>query len=294
MVSPAKLSIYSYTSYREFLRDFFQRHVLDRGLSWRYASKKSGIKSPNYFQQVIIGHRNLTLDAARKFSQGFGLNQWERRYLTALVRLEKVANTDAADKELAEMRRLVVAHGVEEVKNDSMSSHWLHGVVWALAATNGFVLTAENVQGRIGGIATVVEIKASIDFLKLAGLLHESEEPGVYQQSAVKFSPTNDVRRIDLQRNHLRFLDLAKLRLHDPLDQREYQGLSIPKARFKEVKDRVRKFVQGLAEELSHHTDADMVLRLQCCAFWVTREKLPDEANETSDDHADTEIGLAK
>jgi hypothetical protein len=66
---------------------------------------------------------------------------------------------------------------------------------------------------------------------------------------------------------------MAKHRLGGELAEREFQGLTIAVSRDKIafVKERLRTTMLELATELSGDAAADDVLRVELCAFFVTK-----------------------
>lgn len=274
-MAPRRVSIFSYTSSRDFLRDHVREYIEPKGISYRSVVKRSQIKNPNYLQQILSGDRNLTAESARKLAKGLALDEHEREYFVALVQLERAKGIGATGKILEKMQKLVASKSLDLRSDESIFSNWLHGVVWALAGMPQFSMTVANVQARLGGIASPDDISGSIEFLKSKKYIQKVGDPEIYKQQNVTFAPLNDLRRIEIQRNHLRYLDLAKLRLADRLDEREYQGLtiSVRRDRMDYVKEKLREFIKQVSTDLSHDDAASDVMRIQCCAYWVTRTK---------------------
>ncbi len=274
MTGKDQISIFAYRDYRTFLNDFFEKRLKPKGLSYRSVAKRAKIANPSYLPQILSGKRNLSIDSATKLGKGIGLSSIEVQYLTTLVELERTLRVGEAESVLERLRQISTKKQVEVRYDESIYSSWLHGVTWALAGINGFELTKENVAAKLGGIATPDEIQKSIEFLCASQFLVPTEEGAIFRQKPIAFAPLNDVRRHEIQRNHMRFLDLAKLRVLDPLDDREFQGLtiSVSKSKLGLVKERLREFLLSMQDQLSHDQDAEAVMRIQCCAYWVTRD----------------------
>lgn len=171
------------------------------------------------------------------------------------------------------MRRLAASFHTKKkiVKDESIHANWLYPIVFELASTTAFSEDLEQTARLLRGTCTPDEVKQALDFLLAKGFLKRSLDTGKLIQSDLTFEPFNDVRRIDLQRSHMRFLELAKHRLVDDTDDREYQGLTIgiPQSKIPLVKSRIRDFTASLQSELACDDEADQVLRIQVCAFRI-------------------------
>lgn len=267
-------NIYKYINYRVFLRDLIENKITNKGLSYRYFAKRCGINAPNYFQQIIARKRNISDVTALKIAQGLDLDSKERKYFFAMVRLENAKDGVIKEQILAEMRRMAArSDGVnKKITDPSIHDHWLNSVMFELASTKGFTSDINDAATMLSGVATHAEIRKAFDFLVAKGYLVKSEKTGAFTQRPIVFQPLNDVRRIDLQRSHMRFLELAKHRLIDDIDEREYQGLTIAirKDKLPLIKSKLREFIVSLNEDLSGDSEADQVIRIQLCAFRIT------------------------
>jgi hypothetical protein len=138
-----------------------------------------------------------------------------------------------------------------------------------MAALQDFTLTPANIHKALRGSATPADIEASLEFLLKKKFLKSSRSPGKYIQEAITFQPHDDIRRIDLQRSHMRFLEMAKHKINMDIEDREFQGLTvaIPQDKFGLIKDRLRDFIRSLNEDLTDLGEADRVVRVQLCAF---------------------------
>jgi uncharacterized protein (TIGR02147 family) len=265
-------SIYAFGNYRAYLAAFLDAKKAG-GESFRQVAKACGITSPNYFQQVIARKRNMTVATAVKVAAGFALDERARKYFVALVQFE---HDPGADKEqiLEKLRLYAKEQGRKSVRDVAIHSSWLHGVVWELARTEGFVFTLENVQARLGHIASKKDIEESMAFLKKQKWLVPSDVPGVMKQNEIHFEILDDVRRIDLQRTHLRFLEIAKHRISDDLDDREYRYLTIavPRSKFPVIKQKIRDFHAEIWKELDGASPPETVVHLQICLFKLSTD----------------------
>ncbi len=78
--------ILEYGDYREYLRSYYTYKKREgRGFSFRYFSRRVGLRSPNYLKLVMDGQRNLTAEMAERFTKALDLAGDEATYFVELV-----------------------------------------------------------------------------------------------------------------------------------------------------------------------------------------------------------------
>jgi uncharacterized protein (TIGR02147 family) len=244
---------------------------LAEGRSYRDLAKNCGFKSSNYVQMLLAKKRRLTLEVAKQIAKGLKLTQEKKEFLTLLVKQSTLSGKPLADvqKKLDNMR----AEGRHEsIEDQSLYDAWFHSVIYEMSGLEGFDGNPVVLSSRLGGLVTPSEASASLEFLKAKGWLVESPD-GTYVRKAIHFSAGNKNRSIKMQTMHKRFLEMAIHRLNDDLSHRVYQGMTIaiPWSKFSIVKDMMRNFIDDLEKELTVSDPSDEVVRIQCCAFKITR-----------------------
>lgn len=90
----------AYSDYRELIRDYYlTEKAKGDGFSFRVFSKRAGLRSPNHLKLVMMGERNLSLEAALRCAQAMNLTAEESTHLARLVlggSLPPGADIDAA------------------------------------------------------------------------------------------------------------------------------------------------------------------------------------------------------
>lgn len=243
-------------------------------LSFRAVCRRAGISSPNYLQMVIDGRRRMTPNSAIKIAKGLGLKRLEAKYFQAMVALSRCSNSEEQVKLMEEMTSLVRCaqrSTIDDQVAGEFYSSWLNGVIWEMASLFDFSVTEANVFARLQGLAKSHEISRSIRFLKKHGFLVQDSESERLRQAKIRLSSRNDFHSSYVRANHMKFLHLAQSRLMDPLDEREFQGLTIAVSSNKVplIKDKLRGFIRSLAEELADDPKADQVIRAQLCLFRI-------------------------
>lgn len=263
--------IYDYTDYRAFLRDYFTQHAdQDSGkYSFRAVAQKAGFKSPNYLQKIIGGEKNLTPASALGLAKGLHLSALEQKYFVKLVELQKASATEAKQKILAEMSQILAKTHRSKVKDTSVYSLWTNFIILEMANIPDILITTESVFYLLRGKASRQEIEQSIKYLTERKLLVPGDKPDNYKPRPVDFEAVNDKRMIEIQQNHLRFLDIAKHRTHEALSDSVFQALTIaaPNNKIDYIRKRLSAFLDELNEELTEAGTAETVLQIQCQAF---------------------------
>jgi uncharacterized protein (TIGR02147 family) len=265
-------SVFHYMNYRLFLSDYIRLHYLEKGKSYRAFSKRLDIGSPNYFQQVIASQKNMSVAMAERIVAYLAFPKNAAQYFLTLVRLDGTDDPNKRLRYLESLKFWAAKQTKKSVTDESFHSSWVHQVIWSLAHTRNFSLDPTALQRAIRSSVTLEEIKQSIKFLFGKGYLIVDPDTSQVIPKNVQFETDNDLRRFDLQKNHARFLQIAQLRLNDPLLDREFQGLtiSIPRHGLLDVKTKLREFIQSLNESLGETiADHEIVIRLQMAAFIV-------------------------
>ena len=154
------LSVYGYTDYRAYLKDFYEfRKDSQRGYSYRAFSKAAGFSSPNILKLVMEGSRNISPEATLKFIKGLGLTGQMAEYFSTLVRMNQ--SKSDADKEyyFKILKKLTPQSKRRDLDQDNLTymSHWLFPVIREMVALDDFRDDPYWLSRRIQGKATVVE-----------------------------------------------------------------------------------------------------------------------------------------
>lgn len=255
-------SIYAFTDLRAYLTEVLRHCTEVRGLSVRAVARACGIKSPGYLTEVAAGRRNMTRVSAVKIAAGLGLDKIETEYFETLLELASIKDPLAMDSRLEKMRRIIGKAQQVDIKDPSIHDSWLHAAVFELSKTADYTPEVEAIRNRFRVNARADDIAASLRFLE-----------GKKLPANANFVPINDIRRIDIKKKHLLYLQMAQHRLNDPIDEREFQGLTVAIRceHFAVLKERVRAFIASVNEEFAADADADEVVRVQLAAFKLTR-----------------------
>lgn len=79
-------SIYSYQSYRTYLKDWYEdKKKKPSGFTFEKFATIAGLRSPNYLKLIIAGSRNLTVTNIHQFGMALKMSEQEVVFFEALV-----------------------------------------------------------------------------------------------------------------------------------------------------------------------------------------------------------------
>ena len=255
-----------------------ERRTRSSGLSLRQLSRKAGFGSPSSLSLVINGKRPMTLKAAEKLATALKLRGRRRQYLLILARFnlsKNLAEQNAYRQKLMELKSSV-DESVAEVKTFRFLSQWYYAALYVLVGSKTFSDDFDALAKRLGRGITSKQVAEALQDLIDVGLVKKSKSR--YSQAHPAISTPDDLKKSAMFLYHQKMAELAKEALELPLDEREFNGLtiSIRPDRVAEVKTRVRKFRQDLNEYLSQYDDDGEVFQLNLQLFPLTQTKKDD------------------
>src|SRR4051812_24747415 len=86
-------TLYAYTDYRKYLRDYFQeKKQSNKHFSLKVLAEKSGFKARDYLMRVMRGDRNLSEAGIKKLSEFFRFSEKQAEYFQTLVMFNQAEN----------------------------------------------------------------------------------------------------------------------------------------------------------------------------------------------------------
>jgi uncharacterized protein (TIGR02147 family) len=260
-----KTNVFSYFSYKAFLKDYFAEKAKSRSFSFRSFAMKCGLSSPNHIQQILSSESRISNETLDKLLKGLSLQKEEERYFRRLVEFNQSL----------EGRNLNFKTTAEE--DYFFWSRWYYVVIWELASTRNFRLTAENVVKALGQSINLGEAQSAIDSLISQGYLTSTSEPHVYKQSKpvilASLNAESETDKVIAEEAHRFFIKLSEQMLLAPPSENQFRGLTIAvsEARWNAARQKINLFIEELQTLLANDSDADRVVRLNVNLFTVTK-----------------------
>lgn len=237
--------IYTYTNFREFLRDFYshKKHGV-RGYSFRSFSKAAGFTAPNVLKLVIDGQRGLTADSIEKFITAVGLKGARAEFFRLLVQWNQARTLEEGAIFYQKLQKVIPESQKRLLDPDTMEylSHWLYPVMREMVGLPDFQADPYWIQRRLTGRSQLAEIQKALKFLIDKGFIAQGEDQKWQMTNRVIMS-NDEVRDMAIQQYHKKALSQAEQMLDDlPLTEREYGALifTLPESRIPELKNRLK------------------------------------------------------
>jgi uncharacterized protein (TIGR02147 family) len=134
-------SVYDYTDYRGFLRDYYTAEKARRpAFSYRYFARRAGHTSPNFLKLVIEGKRNLGPESVTAFARALELDAEEAAFFADLVAFDQAKREEVKTKHLARVTaaRNYRKAGRIEGQLFEYLSHWYLPAIRELVARPDF------------------------------------------------------------------------------------------------------------------------------------------------------------
>lgn len=273
------LSVYGYTDYRVYLKDFYEfRKDGQHGYSFRAFSKSAGFTSPNILKLVIEGERNISPEASQKFVKALGLKGQMAEYFSTLVRMNQAKSDTDKEYYFAILQKLTPQANRRDLNAESLKylSHWLFPVIREMVALKEFRDDPYWISRRMVGKASVAEIGQAMQFLLKEGFVEKVE--GKFQSKDNMVLSSDEVRSLAIRNYHRQMLDQAKECLDSlPLEEREFGALTfvLPEAAMAELKYKMKLFRRELhtwAMQVAEEQGGELVVQVSAQMYPHTRK----------------------
>ena len=214
-------SIFDYETVPVFINDMLGwRRKSDPGFSIRTSVEALPNCSAALVTQVAKGARSLTRDRVDAFSHLLKLTPQETKFLDQWVAAIRQQSNQASEV-AAKKRPGSSARKPQRRPQNSIISNWLNVYVKECCKLRDFSSSPTVIQNLLGGIASVEQIKKSLDFLIREGFLRRTLDNSVVQNNL--FSVTSDqIPNHKIRAFHRRALDLVKRNLEIyPVEKRQ-------------------------------------------------------------------------
>ena len=176
-------SLLEYTSYRQYIADYYADRKAKSAFSWQEFAKAAGFTSPVYLKYVSEGRFNLSATAAEHVAESMHLAEYERAFFVELVNFDHAKNDAEKRAAFSAMLSIAEKHKAKVVDAESFRffESWKNPVLRELApAMPGAkpLALAHACRPQI----TAAEVSESLNFLVKADLL-QKDESGNYKQT---------------------------------------------------------------------------------------------------------------
>jgi uncharacterized protein (TIGR02147 family) len=244
-------SIFEYTNYRLFLKDYYEERKEREGFTYRDFSRLAEMNSTSWLLHLIKGTKNLSAGSIGRVAKALDLGKSEREYFELLVPFTQARTNGAKDHYYGRMlglkRKLRIARIGEE--QYEYYAKWYHPVVRSLltkgdfAGPGGSLDYARLARGLIPPVSAR-EARRSVKLLERLGLISRGPD-GKWAQSSPVLSTGEEVASLQVANYHKQVARLAE-GAHDtaPKEARDISALTlgVGEAEFRKIKARIQEF----------------------------------------------------
>ena len=270
--------ILEYTSYRQYIADYYADKKAKSAFTWQEFTRAAGFSSPVHLKYASEGKLNLSDAAALRVAQAMHLAGYEQDYFCEMVKFDN-AKTDAEKKD-AFGKMLSIADSVKAkiIEGDSFRyfESWKNPVLRELApAMPGAkpLALARACRPEI----TAAEVTETLNFLVKAGLLQKDKD-GNYKQTerGVTTGPM-EVTPIAVREMHRQMGEFALEAIEGVAqDKRHFSGLTLGITRdaYEKIVQEIAEFRKRIITIATQDDGMDEVYRLNVQLFPMTNKSI--------------------
>lgn len=271
-------TLFAYTDYRLYLRDWFEEKKLsNKHFSLRMLAERSGFKARDYLLRVMRGDRNLSLDGAEKLSAFFRFSEKQAEYFKSLVQFNQAPNTLEKERSWKRLSEIQKYGAHQKLRHDQFEyySSWYHSALRSLLPVMDCRDDWDEVARMLDPPITAKQARDSVVLLLKLGLL-QREGKGRYTVAQPALSSGDEVASLALAGFHKSTMDLAKRSIdRHPATCRDVSGvtMSISRGGFDRIKSEIRAFRKKIMAIASEDSQEDMVYQLNLHLIPLTKRR---------------------
>jgi uncharacterized protein (TIGR02147 family) len=273
-------SIYEYSNYRLFLKDYYEEQKAENGFTYRDFARLAGMNSTSWLLHLIKGTKNLSADSMVRIAKALKLGKAETEYFEMMVPFTQARTSGVKDHYYQRMlglkRRLKIANISEE--QYEYYSRWYHPVVRSMVSKVDFSGGGGKKAPDFArlGRSLVPPISAreaakSVALLEKLGFI-AADNQGRYTQSQAVISTGDEVSSLNVVNYHKQVSRLAE-EAHDrsAKEERDISALTlgVGEEDFRRIKARIQAFRKEIMEMAQAAETPDRVYQLNFQFFPV-------------------------
>jgi uncharacterized protein (TIGR02147 family) len=203
-------TIFEYTNYREFLRDFFEESKReDPRFTHRYLAERLGLSTPNLIWLVMQGKRNLTPDVGAKLAGFLRFTIRQRRYFEAMVGFLNAKRHEEKNEYFSRMIEVRHALKIKDIAERLYDyyTNWYNPVIRELVTYSDFRGDYKELGKKVSPPVSESEARQSVRLLLKLGMLRK--KAGRYVQTEPLVGTAAEVRSTAVVNYHRTMAQLA-------------------------------------------------------------------------------------
>lgn len=271
------ISIFAYSDYRLFLRDWLQaRKSAGHPITYEALGKAAGFTSKGFLTQILQGKSNLPVRMIGEFAKALGLKKNEREYFDLLARFNQAKRA----RERADLHARILEDFRTEAKALALEQFeyyrkWYYSAVCSLLGYYPFRGDYAALARQLEPAITPAQAKRAIALLERFDLIARGED-GLYRltdRSIATGESSVSHAVIKFQREAM---DLAKAALETfPMAKRSASTLTLglSEAGYKAMEEKLRTLRKDLVNIARSDQGIDRVIQVNLHAFPLSRQR---------------------
>jgi len=246
-----KPSIFSYYSYRIFLKAWFEWKKEDNPhFSHRTFAQKANLPSHNYVMRLVSGERNLSESHLQLIAEGLKLNADETCYFQLLRELERESGSEqktAIFRNLLDIKR---KHHTVLLSGDQLLFYekWYYPLIWEMIVHWEYADDFAKIGKMCIPALSEKEVREAVNLLIFAGLLGKNDD-GTYRQISPTLTTGDEIVAGVVRHYHRQHLIKSSQILDTiPPEQRDVSSVTVPVSQESFLK--MKKVIQDCRKQL--------------------------------------------
>lgn len=276
-------SIYDYSDYRAFLRDYYVAEKARRpAFSYRYFARRAGHTSPNFLKLVIEGKRNLGASSVSAFARALELDVEESSFFSDLVAHGQAKNDETKNKAASRLAAARNYRKAGKIEGDLFEylSHWYLPAIRELVGRRDFVEDPKWIANELVPKITAKKAADGLKVLANLGLVRRMPD-GRLERGDPSWTTGPDANSKVVTEFHTQMLGLANEALQKiPAEERNMSSLVVcVKAKtLEEIRRRITSFQQELLALSDADEEPDVVYQVSMQMFPLSKSKAEAES----------------
>jgi uncharacterized protein (TIGR02147 family) len=277
MDKPKSVSIYDYTDYRLYLRDYYEEQkAKNPAFSYRYFARKAGFNSSGLYKDIVDGRTGITRSLILRFATAMKLSPKQQEYFETMVYFNEARTVE--EKKLY-FERLMKYHNSKAFRVDASQyeyySKWYYIAIREILAIGNFKDDYAAIAQALNPTIRKEQAGKAIKVLKKLGLI-QKDKSGYYKAVDKILTTGTEIKSLAIANFQKTMMDLAK----DAIDRHSAQNrnistvtFSVSKDTYNDIKaelDTCRKRILSMVERSEN---GDRVCQLNIQLFPLTKIK---------------------
>ena len=266
--------IFEYTSYRQYIADFYAERKVKSAFTWREFAKMAEFSSSVHLKYVSEGRFNLGEESVERVAKAMGLAGTRLEYFRAMVEFDH-AGTDNVKKEVfGKMLSIAKQSNAKVIEGDAFRyfESWKNPVLRELAPSMPGakpLALARACRPKV----SAAEVSESLNFLIRANLLQKDEDGNYVQTDKYVTAGPMEVAPVAIRGLHRQMGEFALDAIEGvPQAKRHFSGvtLGITQKAYDEIVAEADAFRRKVIEIATRDNETDEVYRLNIQFFPMT------------------------